>query len=47
MGGELLVYGSYRLKVNAYDSDIDTVAVVPNFIDREVHFFGDLVSMLK
>lgn len=39
VGGDLYVFGSYKLKANCQDSDIDSVCVVPAFINREYHFF--------
>jgi len=34
-------------QVNSHDSDIDTVCLVPHFIDRDLHFFGNLVRILE
>ena len=47
MEAKLYTFGSYRLNVNTNDADIDTVCVVPNFINREDHFFIDLYELLK
>ena len=47
MEAKLYTFGSYRLNVNTNDADIDTVCVVPNFINREDHFFVDLYELLK
>ena len=47
MEAKLYTFGSYRLKVDTRDGDIDTICVVPNFIDRETHFFKKLYNILK
>jgi len=46
-GGELYTSGSYRLGVHGSSSDIDALCVVPRFVDRKDHFFGDLYESLK
>eukprot|EP01022_Parablepharisma_sp_SALTPOND_P020138 TRINITY_DN3581_c0_g1_i1.p1 TRINITY_DN3581_c0_g1~~TRINITY_DN3581_c0_g1_i1.p1 ORF type:complete len:545 (+),score=63.38 TRINITY_DN3581_c0_g1_i1:897-2531(+) len=46
-GGELYISGSFRLGVHGSTSDIDALCVVPRFVDREIHFFGDLYESLK
>lgn len=45
--GELLVFGSLKLDSFTKDSDIDTVCVVPNFINREEDFFNKFYALLK
>lgn len=45
--GELLVFGSLKLDSFTRDSDIDTVCVVPNFINREEDFFQKFYAHLK
>ena len=42
-----MIFGSYKINVNSFDSDIDTVCIVPNFVNRSKHFFGDLIEILK
>jgi poly(A) polymerase len=34
LGYGLKVFGSYRLKTNSYDGDIDMLCIVPEFINR-------------
>ncbi len=46
-GGELYISGSFRLGVHGSTSDIDALCVVPRFVDREQHFFGTLLEVLK
>lgn len=36
-----------KTKVNSHESDIDTVCLVPHYVDRDNHFFGRLVEILK
>lgn len=43
----VLLFGSYVLELNSNDSDVDVICVVPNFINREKHFFGDLAEMFE
>lgn len=43
----VLPFGSYVLDLNSNDSDVDVICVVPNFIDREKHFFGGLAEILE
>jgi len=43
----VLLFGSYVLGLNSNDSDVDVICVVPNFINREKHFFGDLADMFE
>lgn len=38
-GYGLRVFGSYRLKTNSFDGDIDMICVVPEYFSREKHFF--------
>jgi len=46
-GGELYIGGSYRLGAHGSTSDIDALCVAPKFVTRKLHFFGDLVEILK
>ncbi|EGR32994.1 nuclear poly polymerase npap nucleotidyltransferase protein binding, putative [Ichthyophthirius multifiliis] len=46
-GGDLLFFGSYKLKVNSRGSDIDAVCLCPFYVEREKNFFGDLVHILS
>jgi poly(A) polymerase len=32
---------------NARDGDIDTVVIAPKWVEREKHFFGSLVELLR
>ena len=43
----VLVFGSYVLELNSNDSDVDVICVVPNFINREKHFFEDLAAKFE
>ncbi len=43
----LLCYGSYKLGVSTPSGDIDTLVLSPNYVDRDLHFFGTLLSMLE
>ena len=45
--GQFLVFGSFRMGVNHRDSDLDTICIAPNFVNRDTHFFGDLFQSLK
>ncbi len=46
-GGELFISGSLRLGVHGSSSDVDTLCVVPRFVDRDEDFFGDLLDTLR
>ena len=46
-GYGLKVFGSYRLKTNSYDGDIDMLIIVPEFINRERHFFVTLAGYFR
>lgn len=47
LGYGLKVFGSYRLKTNSYDGDIDMLCIVPEFINRERHFFVILANYFR
>ncbi len=40
----MLAFGSHVLDLKSNNSDIDLVCVVPNFVNRETHFFEGLAS---
>lgn len=46
-GYGLKVFGSYCLKTNSFDGDIDMVCIVPEFINRERHFFVILTNYFR
>jgi poly(A) polymerase len=43
----VLLFGSNVLGLNSNDSDVDVICVVPNFINREKHFFVDLAESFE
>lgn len=43
----LKIFGSYSLRANSFDADIDMICIVPEHFSREKHFFGYLVAKLK
>jgi len=43
----LKIFGSYSLKANSFDGDIDMICIVPESFSREKHFFGSLAKKLK
>lgn len=43
----LLCFGSYKLGVATPSGDMDTLVLVPKYVDRKVHFFGILYNMLE
>ena len=47
IGYGLKVFGSFRLKTNSYDGDIDLLCVVPEYFIRELHFFKQLANELR
>jgi len=42
-----LIFGSQELVSNSKESDIDSICVVPKFVEREKHFFGIFFETLK
>jgi poly(A) polymerase Pap1 len=47
LGYGLKVFGSYRLKTNSHDGDIDMLCIVPEYFSREKHFFVQLAGYLR
>lgn len=43
----LKVFGSYRLKTNSHDGDIDMLCIVPEYFSREKHFFAQLTGYFR
>ena len=46
-GYGLKVFGSYRLRTNSYDGDIDMICLVPEYFSRETHFFKQLAGLFR
>lgn len=44
---KILAFGSHVLDLKSNSSDIDLICVVPNFVNREIHFFEGLASRLE
>mgnify|MGYP001017073198 FL=1 len=44
IGYGMRVFGSFRLKTNSYDGDIDMLCIVPEYFSREQHFFKQLAN---
>lgn len=47
MGYGLKIFGSFSLKTNSIDADVDMICVVPEFFSREKHFYHMLTEELK
>jgi poly(A) polymerase Pap1 len=47
VGYGMKVFGSFRLKTNSYDGDIDILCVVPEYFSREQHFFKQLANEFR
>jgi poly(A) polymerase Pap1 len=47
VGYGLKVFGSFWLKTNSYDGDIDVLCVVPEYFSREQHFFKQLANEFR
>ena len=45
--GDLLLFGSFPTGANARDGDIDTIVIAPRWVQRDTHFFGSLVEVLR
>lgn len=43
----IFTFGSHRLGVNSRGGDIDTVVLCPIYVDRDVHFFDQLFTLLE
>lgn len=46
-GFGLKVFGSYKLKTNSIDGDIDMICIVPDYFSKEKHFFGMLTNLMR
>lgn len=46
-GYGLKVFGSYKLKTNSCDGDIDMICIVPEYFSREKHFFTLLAEQFR
>ena len=44
--GNFYIFGSFRMEVNHKESDLDTICIVPQYVSRDEHFFGQLLISL-
>lgn len=44
LGYGLKIFGSFSLRTNSIDGDIDMICIVPDFVSREKHFYAILTD---